>query len=234
MDLFADILAGIIALPSMAWIWLTIEIWTNEKDVKFLFPTFNDEKPKWVVFRLVYMFFNMIAAIVLPFGVALCSGDWYKLYVGIILIAFVVAVLAPTVVQCLRGLSRARKAKREKAEKAAELKKETDKILFKPVHVIIDRPLGSVHPEHDDIVYEVNYGYVKGVIGGDGEEQDVYLLGVYEPVKEFDGIVTAVIHRNNDSEDKWVVVPEGEIVTDDEIRRKTEFMEKYFDIEIIR
>ena len=234
MDLFADILAGIIALPSMAWIWLTIEIWTNENDVKFLFPTFNDKKPKWVVFRLVYMFLNMVAAIVLPFGVALCSGDGYKLYTGIILSIFVIAVLAPTVVQWLRGLSRAKKAKREKAEKAAELKKQTDKILQKRVHVIIDRPLGSVHPEHDDIIYEVNYGYAQGFIGGDGEDQDVYVLSVDEPIDEFDGIVTAVIHRNNDVEDKWVVVPDGVVLTNDEIKRKTEFMEKYFDIEILR
>ena len=114
------------------------------------------------------------------------------------------------------------------------MKKQTDKILQKHVHVIIDRKLGSVHPEHDDIVYEVNYGYVKGVVGGDGEEQDVYVLGVDEPIDEFDGIVTAIIHRNNDDEDKWVVVPDGVVITDDEIKRKTEFMEKYFDIEILR
>ena len=46
------------------------------------------------------------------------------------------------------------------------------------VHVVIDRPLGSVHPQYKDTVYEVNYGYVPDILGGDGEAQDAYILGV--------------------------------------------------------
>ncbi len=57
----------------------------------------------------------------------------------------------------------------------------------------IDRPLGSFHPNHPDIYYPVNYGYVEGIIAPDGEEQDVYVLGVDEPLKEFTGRVIAVI-----------------------------------------
>lgn len=30
------------------------------------------------------------------------------------------------------------------------------------VTVTVDRPLGSRHPHHPDIVYPVNYGYVAG------------------------------------------------------------------------
>ncbi len=55
------------------------------------------------------------------------------------------------------------------------------------VTVTIDRPLGSFHPKHKDIL---NYGYVKGVPAPDSEEQDTYLLG--EPVETFTGKVTAV------------------------------------------
>ena len=77
------------------------------------------------------------------------------------------------------------------------------------VKVIVDRPLGSVHPKHKDIIYTVNYGYIPRVIAPDGEEQDAYILGVNEPVTEFVGKVIAVIHRLNDIEDKWVVAPEG-------------------------
>ena len=40
------------------------------------------------------------------------------------------------------------------------------------VKVIVDRPLGSYHPEYKGIYYTVNYGYVEGVIAPDGEEQD--------------------------------------------------------------
>ena len=39
------------------------------------------------------------------------------------------------------------------------------------VKVIVDRPLGSYHPNHKDIYYPVNYGYDEGIIAPDGEEQ---------------------------------------------------------------
>lgn len=234
MDLFIDIIAGIIALPSMAWIYVMVEVVMDENAIKFLFPNFDGKKPKHILLRILYMFVNVVAAAALPFSVALCGGDGDVLYVGIALITFVAAVLAPTVVQWIRGVLRKRRQKSKAVEQATELKKETDRVMQKTVHVIIDRPLGSVHPEHDDIVYEVNYGYAEGFIGGDGEAQDVYVLGVDEPIKEFDGRVVAVIHRKNDVEDKWVVAPDGVVLTDDEIIRKTEFMEKYFEIEILR
>ena len=51
------------------------------------------------------------------------------------------------------------------------------------VTVTVDRPLGSRHPEYMDMIYPVNYGYIKGIIAPDGEEQDVYILGVDKPVK---------------------------------------------------
>lgn len=37
--------------------------------------------------------------------------------------------------------------------------------------------------------YPINYGYIKGIIAHDGEEQDVYILGVDKPLKEFTGRV---------------------------------------------
>lgn len=49
--------------------------------------------------------------------------------------------------------------------------------LGKAVTVTIDRPIGSVHPKHDDMIYPINYGYINGVIAPDGEELDVYILG---------------------------------------------------------
>ena len=106
--------------------------------------------------------------------------------------------------------------------------------LRRVVHVVVDRPLGSVHPEHDDIVYAVNYGFVPSAMGGDGEPQDAYILGVDEPISEFDGVVIAVIHRIDDDEDKWVVAPHGCEISDAEILEKTEFQEKYFKTELIR
>ena len=106
-------------------------------------------------------------------------------------------------------------------------------MLGKIVRVIVDRPLGSCHPNYEDLVYPVNYGYVEGIIAPDGEEQDVYILGIDRPIKEYVGKVVAIVHRFDDIEDKWVVAPEGTHYTSEEIRNQIEFQEKLFKYEII-
>lgn len=105
-------------------------------------------------------------------------------------------------------------------------------MLGKTVNVTVDRPLGSKHPKFD-MIYPVNYGYVDGIFAGDGEEQDVYIVGVDEPVADFEGKVIAIVHRLNDNEDKWVVAPDGMSFSADEIRNMLHFQEQYFDSEII-
>ena len=105
-------------------------------------------------------------------------------------------------------------------------------MIGKIVKVTVDRPLGSYHPKHKDIYYPINYGYIEGVIAHDGEEQDAYILGVNEPIKEFVGRIIAIIHRFDDVEEKWVVVPEDVSFTKDEIMQQVEFQEKYFKSEI--
>ena len=100
------------------------------------------------------------------------------------------------------------------------------------VRVTVDRPLGSYHPKYKDMYYPINYGYIEGIIAPDGEEQDAYILGVNEPVKEFVGRIIAIIHRFDDVEEKWVVVPEVVSFTKDEIMKQVEFQEKYFKSEI--
>ena len=80
------------------------------------------------------------------------------------------------------------------------------------------------------MIYEVNYGYVDGILGGDGEWQDAYVLGIDKAIEEFDGEVIAVIRRLNDNEEKWVVAPNGITFTDEEILRAVSFQEKYFSI----
>ena len=105
-------------------------------------------------------------------------------------------------------------------------------MLGKIVKVIVDRPMGTYHPKHKDIYYSVNYGYVEGIIAPDGEEQDAYILGVYEPVKEFSGKVIAIIHRFDDVEEKWVVVPENLSLSKEEITEQVNFQERFFKTEI--
>ncbi len=105
-------------------------------------------------------------------------------------------------------------------------------MIGKTVKVIIDRPLGSFHPEYKNLQYAVNYGYIPNTMAEDGEEQDAYVLGIDEPVKEFTGKVIAIIHRKNDVECKWVVAPEGRTYTQEDIRKAVYFQEQYFEIEI--
>ena len=101
--------------------------------------------------------------------------------------------------------------------------------LGKTVHIGIDRPIGYVHHKGKyDLVYPINYGYIPGVLGGDGEEMDVYLLGVDAPVKEFDAHIIAIVHREDDVEDKLIGVPEGMTFTAEEIAAAVRFQEQYY------
>lgn len=101
------------------------------------------------------------------------------------------------------------------------------------VNVKIDRQLGSNHPKHG-FIYMLNYGYIPNTISGDGEELDAYLLGVFEPVREFSGRVIAIIKRTNDNDDKLIVVPDGKTYSDEQVRALTEFQERFFESVIIR
>ena len=104
--------------------------------------------------------------------------------------------------------------------------------LGKTVNISIDRPIGSVHPKHDDIIYPINYGFIPKVLGGDGEELDVYLLGVDAPVKEYAARIIGIVHRRNDVEDKLIAAPEGRNFTVEEIMEAVRFQEQYYDSEI--
>ena len=122
---------------------------------------------------------------------------------------------------------------REKQKNFKKVQKEMNSVIGRTVTVTVDRPLGSYHPEHEDMYYPINYGYVEGIMAPDGEEQDAYILGVDEAVEKFTGTVIAVVHRNDDVEEKWVVVPEGMIFTKEEIMKQIYFQEQYFDSKIM-
>ena len=99
-------------------------------------------------------------------------------------------------------------------------------LLGAKVHVVVDRPIGYLH---GDIRYPVNYGYIPGVTAGDGEDQDVYILGVDEPLTSFDGRIIAAIRRKDDCEDKLVAAPEGVVFHQGQIAEAVRFQEQYFD-----
>jgi inorganic pyrophosphatase len=109
----------------------------------------------------------------------------------------------------------------------------SNKYLNQAVKVKMDRPMGSKHPRHD-FIYPVNYGYIPDTIAPDGHEIDAYVLGVFDPLDEFEGECIAVIHRTNDDDDKLVVVPKGLNYTDEQIQALTEFQERFFESVIMR
>ena len=108
-----------------------------------------------------------------------------------------------------------------------------EKYLQKKIKVVIDRPIGSKHPKFGNI-YPINYGFLPGTKAPDNEEIDAYVLGVNEPLKEFQGMAIAIIHRLDDDDDKLIVAPEGKSFSDKEIRDLTNFQEQHFKSEIIR
>ena len=101
--------------------------------------------------------------------------------------------------------------------------------LGKTVDIKIDRPIGYVHKkENYCLTYPVNYGYIPETLSGDGEEIDVYLLGIDKPVKEYKAQIIGIVYRENDCEDKLIAAPKNLTFTIDEIKKAINFQEKYF------
>lgn len=101
------------------------------------------------------------------------------------------------------------------------------------ITVTIDRPLGSRHPQHG-FIYSLNYGFLPGVLSGDGEALDAYVLGVFEPQPNFTGRCIAVLERLDDQDDKLILAPQGVDYSDDQIRALVEFQERFFHSRLIR
>lgn len=101
--------------------------------------------------------------------------------------------------------------------------------LGKTVDICIDRPIGYVHEKGSySLVYPINYGYIPNVLGGDGEELDVYVLGIDEPIEAAKVKIIGIVHRENDVEDKLIGAPEGKSFTASEMAEAVSFQEKYY------
>lgn len=114
------------------------------------------------------------------------------------------------------------------------IREKLENMIGKIVNVYIDRPIGSNHPNYPEIKYPINYGYIKELTAVDGEYQDVYVLGEDKVIDQCKGIVYAVIERENDNEDKLVVVTDNKNYSIKEIKEKINFQEKYFKYKIVK
>ena len=115
----------------------------------------------------------------------------------------------------------------------ADRKPSLQRMLGSTVTMQIDRPLGSSHPDHPELIYPIHYGYIPDLMGGDGELQDAYLMGVTQPVSQFTGKVIGIVRRYNDREDKLVIAPDDCHYHQAEIADAVYFVEQYFRHRII-
>ena len=46
--------------------------------------------------------------------------------------------------------------------------------LVRMNELVIDRPIGTPHPSFPNSIYPLDYGYLKGTMGGDGDGVDVW------------------------------------------------------------
>ena len=98
-------------------------------------------------------------------------------------------------------------------------------LLGKKIKVIVDRPIGY---NHNGLIYPINYGYTEKLTALDGEFQDAYIIDVKDSVSEFQGTVIAIIHRDDDVEDKLVVAKSYISLSDEEIEKIVLFQEQFF------
>ena len=106
---------------------------------------------------------------------------------------------------------------------------QVESYLGKEVTVEIDRPIGYEHHKGTKtLLYPINYGYIPGVLGGDGEELDVFLVGVDKPVKTYTGRIIGIVYRADDVEDKLIMAPIEKTFTAEEMARAVYFQEKYY------
>jgi len=65
--------------------------------------------------------------------------------------------------------------------------------------IVVDRPAGSAHPRFPDLVYPLDYGYLDGTRGGDGDGIDCWLGGAGTHIV---GVFLTVDPRKRDAEIK--------------------------------
>jgi len=88
--------------------------------------------------------------------------------------------------------------------------------------IVIDRPKGTAHPKYPNLIYEVDYGYLKNTASMDGAGIDVW-VGTAE--KKVDAIICTVDLMKKDSEIKILIgCTEEEKTIVYEMHNETQFM----------
>ena len=75
--------------------------------------------------------------------------------------------------------------------------------LLNEHELVVDRPKGTAHPRYPDLIYPLDYGYLEGAKGGDGDGLDVWRGS--EPALGLVGIACTVDMKKRDAEYKLLV-----------------------------
>lgn len=75
--------------------------------------------------------------------------------------------------------------------------------LVSSSEIVIDRPKGSAHPRFSNLIYPVDYGYLKNTSSMDGDGIDVW-LGT-DAAKQLDALICTVDSMKRDSEIKLLI-----------------------------
>lgn len=75
--------------------------------------------------------------------------------------------------------------------------------LVRESEIVIDRPKGTVHPRYQDLVYKVDYGYLKNTFSMDGGGIDVQVGS--DEKKCVDAIMCIIDLKKRDSEIKILI-----------------------------
>ena len=70
--------------------------------------------------------------------------------------------------------------------------------LIRTSEIVIDRPKGTAHPRYLELIFPLDYGYLKGTSGGDGDGIDVW-MGTAEH-RDLTAITSTVDMKKRDAE----------------------------------
>src|SRR5690349_13315470 len=84
--------------------------------------------------------------------------------------------------------------------------------------VIIDRSKGTAHPRFAEMIYPVDYGYLKNTTGGDGNEIDIFVGSTDS------GLVGLLATKDSAKEDREIKLLWN--LTDDEVEAATAFLNR--------
>lgn len=108
-------------------------------------------------------------------------------------------------------------------------------VLNKKISIEIDRPVGTVHPKRENIYYPINYGFVPGLMGGDNEEQDVYVIDSKLAKLKTEVKIIGILMRIDDVESKWIGIEnDNRSYSKIDIESIIRFQEQYYKTIILK